>query len=56
MATGQCDNLLLAVYLSAVCPVMVAPAMDEDMWHHSTTKRNIGILNENWQQHNSGCT
>src|SRR5678809_1026747 len=31
MATGQCDNLLLAVYLSAVCPVMVAPAMDEDM-------------------------
>ena len=31
MATGMCDNLLLAVYLSATCPVMVAPAMDEDM-------------------------
>src|SRR5678809_1707657 len=31
MANGQCDNLLLAVYLSATCPVAVAPAMDEDM-------------------------
>ncbi len=38
MANGQCDNLLLAVYLSATCPVVVAPAMDEDMWHHPTTK------------------
>ena len=44
MATGQCDNLLMAVFLSAVCPVMVAPAMDEDMWHHSTTKKNLDIL------------
>src|ERR1700739_1873850 len=34
MANGICDNLLLAVYLSATCPVMVAPAMDEDMWLH----------------------
>jgi phosphopantothenoylcysteine decarboxylase / phosphopantothenate---cysteine ligase len=41
MATGQCDNLLLAVYLSATCPVVVAPAMDEDMWHHTTTKNNL---------------
>lgn len=41
MATGQCDNLLLAVYLSATCPVVVAPAMDEDMWHHPATKENI---------------
>jgi len=32
MATGTCDNLLQAVYLSATCPVIVAPAMDEDMW------------------------
>ncbi|MEO7210043.1 MAG: flavoprotein, partial [Chitinophagaceae bacterium] len=32
MANGQCDNLLLAVYLSATCPVVVAPGMDEDMW------------------------
>src|SRR6266513_2226803 len=34
MANGQCDNLLLATYLSAICPVIVAPAIDEDMWHH----------------------
>jgi len=47
MATGQCDNLLMAVFLSAICPVMVAPAMDEDMWHHSTTKKNLDILNGN---------
>lgn len=41
MATGQCDNLLLATWLSATCPVMAAPAMDEDMWHHPTTKDNL---------------
>ncbi|HEX7844243.1 MAG TPA: bifunctional phosphopantothenoylcysteine decarboxylase/phosphopantothenate--cysteine ligase CoaBC, partial [Chitinophagaceae bacterium] len=41
MAHGQCDNLLLAVYLSATCPVVVAPAMDEDMWHHPSTKDNL---------------
>ena len=41
MATGLCDNLLMAVYLSAVCPVVVAPAMDEDMWNHATTKDNL---------------
>jgi phosphopantothenoylcysteine decarboxylase/phosphopantothenate--cysteine ligase len=44
MANGQCDNLLLAVYLSATCPVVVAPAMDEDMWHHPSTKENIRKL------------
>ncbi len=44
MANGICDNLLLAVYLSATCPVLIAPAMDEDMWHHPSTKKNIGIL------------
>ena len=44
MANGQCDNLLLAVYLSANCPVVVAPAMDEDMWHHQSTKLNIQKL------------
>lgn len=44
MAAGQCDNLLLAVYLSATCPVMVAPAMDEDMWHHASTKKNLELL------------
>ncbi|MBK7309163.1 MAG: bifunctional phosphopantothenoylcysteine decarboxylase/phosphopantothenate--cysteine ligase CoaBC [Chitinophagaceae bacterium] len=44
MATGLCDNLLMAVYLSATCPVVVAPAMDEDMWHHGTTKNNLETL------------
>ena len=44
MANGQCDNLLLAVYLSATCPVVAAPAMDEDMWHHPATKENIKKL------------
>src|SRR5437762_11658300 len=44
MANGQCDNLLLATYLSAICPVIIAPAMDEDMWHHPTTKMNLKKL------------
>lgn len=44
MATGLCDNLLLAVYLSATCPVVVAPAMDEDMWHHGSTQKNLQTL------------
>ena len=46
MATGQCDNLLMAVYLSATCPVVVAPAMDEDMYHHPTTKANIATIQQ----------
>jgi phosphopantothenoylcysteine decarboxylase/phosphopantothenate--cysteine ligase len=41
MANGICDNLLQAVYLSATCPVMIAPAMDEDMWKHVATKNNL---------------
>jgi phosphopantothenoylcysteine decarboxylase/phosphopantothenate--cysteine ligase len=44
MANGLCDNLLTAVYLSATCPVVVAPAMDEDMWHHASTKQNLAKL------------
>jgi phosphopantothenoylcysteine decarboxylase/phosphopantothenate--cysteine ligase len=44
MAQGLCDNLLLATYLSAVCPVVVAPAMDEDMWHHPSTRANLARL------------
>ena len=44
MAIGQCDNLLLATYLSATCPVVVAPAMDEDMWKHPATKKNLQQL------------
>jgi len=47
MASGLCDNMLMAVYLSATCPVWVAPAMDEDMWYHETTARNLAWL----QQH-----
>jgi phosphopantothenoylcysteine decarboxylase/phosphopantothenate--cysteine ligase len=46
MAQGLCDNILLAVYLSATCPVVVAPAMDEDMWHHPSTQKNIALLRE----------
>lgn len=44
LANGLCDNLLNAVYLSATCPVIVAPAMDEDMWHHPSTKQNLERL------------
>lgn len=44
MAYGRCDNLLLATYLSATCPVVVAPAMDEDMWHHPATRENLRRL------------
>lgn len=44
MANGFCDNLLTAVYLSATCPVVVAPAMDEDMWHHQSTSNNLKEL------------
>lgn len=44
MANGVCDNLLLAAYLSATCPVVIAPAMDEDMWKHGSTKQNISTL------------
>ena len=47
MAHGICDNLLLAVYLSSACPVVIAPAMDEDMWHHPATKKNIEVLKQN---------
>jgi phosphopantothenoylcysteine decarboxylase / phosphopantothenate---cysteine ligase len=46
MANGGCDNLLMATYLSATCPVVIAPAMDEDMWHHPTTKENIQKVQE----------
>jgi len=44
MANGLCDNMLLATYLSATCPVVLAPAMDEDMWHHPSTKFNLQKL------------
>lgn len=41
LANGLCDNLICAVYLSARCPVFIAPAMDEDMWLHASTQANI---------------
>ena len=44
MTSGICDNLLLATYFSATCPVVVAPAMDEDMWLHPVTKANVEKL------------
>jgi phosphopantothenoylcysteine decarboxylase/phosphopantothenate--cysteine ligase len=44
MAHGICDNLLMAVWQSARCPVMAAPAMDVDMWHHPVNQGNLGIL------------
>lgn len=46
LANGLCDNLVCAVYLSAVCPVMIAPAMDEDMWHHQSVRKNISTLRQ----------
>lgn len=46
MATGVTDNLLLAVYLSAKCPVVIAPAMDLDMFKHPSTQKNILELKE----------
>lgn len=44
MASGICDDLLLATILSSRCPVLVAPAMDLDMWAHPTTRRNMATL------------
>ncbi|WP_118973207.1 bifunctional phosphopantothenoylcysteine decarboxylase/phosphopantothenate--cysteine ligase CoaBC [Taibaiella koreensis] len=44
MAHGICDNMVMAVYLSAGCPVLVAPAMDEDMWLHPATRANLATL------------
>jgi phosphopantothenoylcysteine decarboxylase/phosphopantothenate--cysteine ligase len=46
MANGQCDNLLMAVYLSAKCPVAVAPAMDLDMYAHLATQKNLNTIQE----------
>jgi phosphopantothenoylcysteine decarboxylase/phosphopantothenate--cysteine ligase len=44
MANGVCDNLLVTTYLSAKCKVMIAPAMDLDMFKHPANLRNIEIL------------
>lgn len=44
MASGIADNLLMTTYLSARCPVFIAPAMDLDMLNHPATKKNISTL------------
>lgn len=44
MANGIADNLLITTYLSCKCPVVLAPAMDLDMYQHPSTVRNIEIL------------
>ena len=49
-ANGICEDLLAAVYLSARCPVFIAPAMDLDMYRHQATHDNIKIL-KNFENH-----
>ncbi|MEZ7901452.1 MAG: phosphopantothenoylcysteine decarboxylase/phosphopantothenate--cysteine ligase [Urechidicola sp.] len=44
MASGEADNFMMAVYLSAKCPVFIAPAMDLDMYKHQSTRDNIKKL------------
>ncbi len=44
LASGLCDTVLVAVYLSARCPVFFAPAMDVDMWQHPATRANVEKL------------
>ena len=44
LANGIADNLLITTYLSCKCPVMLAPAMDLDMYLHPSTRRNVEIL------------
>ena len=46
LANGFCNSMLTAVYLSARCPVLVAPAMDHDMWAHAATQRNVRQLQD----------
>ncbi|MCD6355286.1 MAG: bifunctional phosphopantothenoylcysteine decarboxylase/phosphopantothenate--cysteine ligase CoaBC [Prolixibacteraceae bacterium] len=50
MANGIADNMLITTYLSAKCPVFIAPAMDCDMLSHRTTQRNLSTLK------NDGCS
>ena len=44
LANGLCETVLAAVYLSARCPVLLAPAMDVDMWQHPSTRANVARL------------
>jgi phosphopantothenoylcysteine decarboxylase/phosphopantothenate--cysteine ligase len=43
MVHGTCDNLVIATYMSAKCPVFIAPAMDLDMYQHPSTKKNLEL-------------
>lgn len=43
---GQCDNLAIAIYMSAKCPVFIAPAMDLDMYAHPSTKQNLELAED----------
>lgn len=43
MVHGMCDNLVIATYMSAKCPVFIAPAMDLDMYAHPSTKKNLEL-------------
>jgi len=47
MAEGICDNFLLATFLSARCPIYIAPAMDLDMFKHEATQTNLNTIQEN---------
>lgn len=46
MVHGICDNLVIATYLSAKCPVFIAPAMDLDMYQHPSTKQNLELAED----------
>ena len=46
MVNGMCDNLVLATYMSAKCPVFIAPAMDLDMYQHPSTKQNLELAED----------
>lgn len=46
IVTGMCDNLVLATYMSAKCPVFISPAMDLDMYEHPTTKQNLELAED----------
>ena len=46
IVNGICDNLVMATYLSAKCPVFIAPAMDLDMYIHPSTEQNLKLAEE----------
>ncbi len=46
LVSGNCDNILLATYLSSRCPVWIAPAMDLDMFAHFSTQENLKLLSQ----------